>query len=117
MFTDPQSITVNSVAQSMPRVSVGDLKAVYKKGDQTYTLTISHQLVGGDRVRSMVRIDQRKVVTNPLDNSNDYDTLGVYLVFDRPQYGWSETEVDYVVQALKGWLTTGNVTALYGLQS
>jgi hypothetical protein len=116
MFADPQSVTVNAVAQSMPRISSTGLKSEYVKDDETFRLTISHQK-SGKRIRSMVRLDQRAIVPDPLTAVNDYETLGFYFVIDRPEVGFSATQVDYVVQALKTWLSSGNVTALFGQQS
>lgn len=116
MFSDPQSITVNAVAQSMPRIESNGLKTIYKKADRSYTLTVSHQLSKG-RVRSMVRVDKRAVVTNPLDSSNDYDTLAVYFVIDRPEEGFSSTEIDHVRAALSAWLDTTATGKLVGMES
>lgn len=117
MFLDPQSITVNSVAQSMPRIENDKQKSIYQKNDKTFTMTISHTPASGNRVRSMVRVDQRAVVPDPLTSVNDYENLGVYLVIDRPEVGFSATQVDQVVQALKTWLSSTAVTQLYGRES
>lgn len=116
MFADPQSVTVNAVAKSMPRVSSSGLKSEYLKDDEEFKLTISHQK-SNKRIRSMVRIDQRAVVPDPLTAVNDYENLGFYFVIDRPEVGFTSTQVDYLVQGLKTWLSSGNVIALYGQQS
>lgn len=116
MFSDPQSVTVNSVAQSMPRVETTGQSSKYQTADESYKLSISHQK-SNKRIRSMVRIDNRAVVPDPLTSVNDYENLGVYLVVDRPEVGFSATQVDNLVQGFKAWLTTANVTALYGQQS
>jgi len=42
MFADPQSVTVNSVAQSLPAIAREANASVYQKDDATYKLTISH---------------------------------------------------------------------------
>lgn len=115
-FTDPQSITVNAVAQSMPRIETSGLTSKYSKDDESFKLQISHTKTG-DRIRSMVRVDQRAVVADPLTSVNDYENLGVYLVIDRPEVGFTSTQVDYVVQALKGWLTNANVVKVFGRES
>lgn len=116
-FADPQSITVNSVAQSMPRIETNGTSAKYSKDDESYKLSISHQKVANDRIRSMVRVDQRAVVPDPLTAVNDYETLGIYLVIDRPSVGFTSTQVDYVVQGLKTWLSSANVVKLFGQES
>jgi hypothetical protein len=58
----------------------------------------------------MVRADQRVVAADPLTSVNEYKDLGVYLVIDEPEYGFTDAEIDYVVQALTTWLSTANVT-------
>jgi hypothetical protein len=120
MFADPQTITVNSVAQPMPRVLSDGTKSVYQKSDQTFTFTVSHQSLragGKDRVRSMVRVDQRAIVPDPLTAVNDYETLGVYLVIDRPLAGFSSTQVDQLIAGLKTWLDSTAIGKLYGRES
>lgn len=116
MFADPQSVTVNAVAQSMPRVSSKELSSIYSKSDGTFKLTISHT-PSKDRIRSMVRIDQRAIVTNPLDSTNDYDTLSFYSVIDRPVYGFTTAQVEQLVAGFQAWLTAGNVDKLIGTES
>lgn len=117
MFSDPQSVTINSVAQSMPRVSQKDRSAVYMKGDQSYTLSISHSAAAQGHVRSLVRLDQRAVVTNPLDSTNDYDTMTFYCVLDRPTYGFTQAQAEQLVAGFQAWLTAGNVDKLWGQES
>lgn len=116
MLTDPQTITVNSVAQSLPRTLLEGSRATYQSADGLFTMVVSHINAGRDRIRTMVRIDQKAIVPDPLTSVNDYETLGVYLVIDRPQVGFTATQVDYLVQALKAWFTTAQVTALFGRQ-
>jgi hypothetical protein len=117
MLADPQSITVNSVAQSMPRIEVGARRAVYRKNDGTYTLTISHSNASGNRVRSMARVDQVAVVQDPLTQVNDEETLSLYIVLDRPMQGFTSTQVDQLVTGFKAWLTTTVVSQLYGQEA
>lgn len=116
MFADPQVVTVNAVAQSMPRVSTDGLKAIYRKSDQTYQLTISHQS-SAKRIRSMARVDQRAVVADPLTAENDYQILTFYVVVDRPEVGFSSTQTDQLVQGLKSWLDSTAVGKLFGMES
>jgi len=116
MFADPQTVTVNSVAKVMARVLSDGKSATYQLSDQSFKLTISHQL-SNQRIRSMVRIDQRAVVADPLTAVNDYETLSFYFVIDRPEYGFSSTQVDQLAAGLKTWLDTTAVGKLYGQES
>lgn len=116
MFADPQSVTINSVAKSMPRVTSNGLKSEYQMADASFKLTISHT-PSKDRVRSMVRIDQRAIVADPLTSVNDYETLSYYVVIDRPVYGFTTAQVEQIVAGLNAWLTSGNVDKLVGSES
>lgn len=108
-FADPQTITVNTVAQTLNRIKSDGYRSEYAVDDEEFKLTISHQELK-TRTRRMVRVDQRVVAADPLTSENEYKDLGVYIVVDEPEYGFSDTEIDYVVQALAAWLTTANVT-------
>jgi ribosomal protein S25 len=116
MFSDPQTITVNAVAKVMPRVTNNGLVSTYQLADQTFKLTISHEPKKG-RIRSMVRIDQRAVVADPLTSVNDYETLGVYVVVDRPEVGFSMAQQDQLLAALDAWLNTAASDKLFGMES
>lgn len=116
MFTDPQVITVNSVAKSMPRFMIDGTKSFYQTSDELFKLTISH-IKSGDRVRSMVRVDQRAIVADPLTSVNDYETLSFYCVLDRPIYGFTQVQIEQLVAGFKTWLDNTALGKLTGLES
>lgn len=116
MFTDPQSVTVNSVAQSMPRIKVGATDSTYRTADGNFQLRISHQSTKA-RARRMVRLDQSKIATDPLTTNNVSVSAGVYIVVDEPLVGFTDAELDYLVDALVGWLSAGNIAKLLGSES
>jgi hypothetical protein len=116
MFSDPQSVTVNAVAQSMPRVQTQGRESTYQKSDQTYTLTIG-SIQSKDRVNTRVRLDQRKVVADPLTAVNDYETLSVSLLINRPLAGFSMTECEQLIAGFKTWLDNTAIDKLYGQES
>lgn len=117
MFADPQTITVNTVAKSCPRVNTGDLTSTYKEATGEFTFRVSHQETA-KRVRRMVRLDQKKVAADPLTATNSYQTAGVYLVVDEPIVGFSDVELGYLVTALKDWLIAGtNVPKMLASES
>lgn len=112
-FSDPQSITVNSVAQTLPRVSAGPLASTYQKSDNAFRLTISRLV--GKRRRYMVRIDARKVAPDPLASANNLEfTCAAYMVIDAPQLGYSNTELADIALALSGWATAANLQKVVG---
>lgn len=116
MFTDPQTITVNAVAQVMPRISTGNSDSVYSTADESYRLRISHSRIN-DRRRHLVRVDKRAVAADPLTAENSYQELGTYLVVDEPFVGFSDTDIGYVVAALAAWLTPANVAKVLGSET
>lgn len=116
MLTDPQVVTVNSVAQSMPRVESNGLKAVYLTNDENFRLDVSHTDTG-NRVRSLAKITQRKVVTDPLSSDNDYDTSSLQIVIDRPKVGFSLTELEQLRTGFLAWYSAATFAKLYGKES
>lgn len=114
-LADPQTITVNTVAKTLNRIKSDGYRSEYATSDEEFKFIVSHQ-ESKKRTRRMIRIDQRVVAADPLTSVNEYKDLGVYLVIDEPEYGFSDTEIDYVVQALSAWLTTTNVGYVCGNQ-
>jgi hypothetical protein len=119
MFADPQSVTINSVAQSLARTSAGANSGSFKKDDGTVSMDISHQY--GKRVRRVVRLNHQKITPDPLfPAQNSAYTSSVYLVVDEPSVGYSRTEIKQIVDALTGYLTASSgakTTQLLGGES
>lgn len=116
MFTDPQSVTIDGAAHSMPRISSEGMKALYSEADETLKMTISHQESKG-RTRHMVRLDMRVVAADPLTSVNEYKSCGVYLVIDEPEFGFADDALDDIVQGFKTWLSTANVLKVVANES
>lgn len=114
-FADPQSVTVNAVAQSLPRVASNGSSSEYQKEDSSYKLVVSR--IAGKRRRYMVRLDARKIASDPLVSANNREyTMAAYVVVDVPPTGIGYTNPDArdVVLALTGWLTSANVLKVLG---
>jgi hypothetical protein len=117
MFADPQSVTVNAVPISCPRISVGQEEATYRSADRNLQLRVSHQTTNS-RIRRMVRLDQTKIAADPLTAVNSLQKLGVYMVVDQPASEfYTVAEVDYLVDALIAWLSTANIAQVLGGES
>jgi hypothetical protein len=118
-LSDPQSLTINAVAQSLPRVDSGNNASFYSKDDGTVKLTIRHTY--GKRDRDIVRVDFKKVAADPfVSGLNKEYSLSVSLFIDTPPTGFTNTEVKYVVDALAAYLTASsgaNVTKILGGES
>lgn len=116
-FADPQPVTINSVLTNLPRVQTDGLMSVYMSADGTLKLTVSHQVQNDGRVRSMGRLDQTKVATDPISSANKSVTLSIYTVIERPSFGFSSTEVDQLATGYKSWLSSTVIGKLYGKES
>jgi len=116
-FADPQSVTINSVANTLPRTGIGPNSGTFSKDDGTVLLSISHAPARNGRMRRTVRIDHSKIAADPLTAENTEFSMSTYVVVDHPKRGYSNTEVKQIVDALTAYLTasTGaNVTKLLG---
>jgi hypothetical protein len=107
-FADPQSVTINAIAQNLPRVSSGQNSGVFQKDDTTVKLTVSHDYVGG-RARRMVRLDHSKIASDPLMASTNVRLNGsVHLVTNFPETGYTVAEAKQIVDALTAYLTASS---------
>jgi hypothetical protein len=116
MFTDPQTVTINAVAQSMPRIKVGATDSTYRTADETFQFRISHQTTK-NRTRRMVRIDKTVIAADPLTAVNSSQSAGVYLVIDEPKFGFSDADLDFIVDGFIAWFTAGNIAKLLGSET
>jgi len=114
-FTDPQTITVATVAKTLNLIESDKSKSVYTTADDEYKFTISHQQ-SGKRTRRMIRVDRTAVAADPLSAINASVNLGIYVVIDEPPFGFSDTSIWDVVAALSAWLTNANVTKVLSSQ-
>jgi hypothetical protein len=115
-FTDPQTVTINAVAQTLPRTSTDVDKSVYTKDDQTVKLTVSQS--SGRRKAHTLRLDFQKTAADPLISStNIIYSMSVRLVVDRPLTGFTVAEAKQVVDAFAAYMTASsgaNTTKLLG---
>lgn len=115
-FADPQSVTVNAVAQSLANIERLAQASSYRKDDGTYTLRVQH--AEGKRNRRTVRLDFQKVAADPFEPAlNQKFTGSVYAVIDVPVTGWTNTEIKDIVLGLTGWMTSANVLKVLGGES
>lgn len=113
MLTDPQSVTINAVATSLPKTVNGTTQNVYTSADGITSMT-TKQNVTAARFRREVRLSQHKTVADPISGVNKDLGLSVYFVVDEPRFGYSDTEIGYLIDALKTWLTSTNYNKVLG---
>jgi hypothetical protein len=120
VLADPQSVTINAVAVSLPRTGVGAGNAVYTSSDGNVSLAISHQY-GAKRTRRNIRINHRKVAPDPFNSAYNAEySMSCFLVIDHPKVGYTATEAKQIVDALTAYLTASSgakVTAALGGES
>jgi hypothetical protein len=106
-FSDPQSVTINAVTKTLPRVSVDQNSSVYRIDDGSVQLTASHQY--GKRKRSLLRLDYTKTAADPLISStNIVYSMSVQLVVDRPLTGFTVAEQKQIVDAMSAYLAASS---------
>ncbi len=113
MLADPQSVTINGVATSLPKTSNGPTQNVFTSADGVTFLT-TKQNTTASRFRREVRLSQHKVAADPISGVNKDLGLSVYLVIDEPKAGFTDTEIGYLVDSLKAWLTSANYLKVLG---
>lgn len=114
-FSDPQSITVNAVAQSMPLVQRQAQGAVYRTADEAYTFSVGH--TEGKRRRRLVRVDHKKTAADPLTAQNAQVSASIQFIIDEPTWGYTDAELKDISLGLTAWLTSANILKVLGGES
>ena len=115
MYADPQSVTVNSVAQSMPRQgsTQPDRIGTFSTADGTFTFDV-RQNKTNNRFRREVRLTQKKIAADPISALNKEISSSVMIVVDEPRWGFSDTELGYLTAGILAWFTNANRDKLLG---
>lgn len=116
MFADPLTITINGVAKVMARVSSQGTSSIYQTADGNAKLTISHT-EDKTKVRSLVRLDQRKVAADPLSAENVYVPYVQYTVIERPLFGVTQTEINDTNTGFEAFIDSTVIGKLFGKES
>lgn len=115
-FTDPQTVTINSIANTLPRTSSGVNSGVFSKDDGNVVLSVSH--AKGKRTRRTIRIDHSKIAPDPLISAQNIKfSMSAYVVVDVPPTGYTVAEQKQIVDALTAYLSASsgaNTTKLLG---
>lgn len=106
-FADPQSVTINAVAQSLPRVSTEKDSGTFRKDDSNVELVVSHSY--GRRTRRLLKLTHRKIAADPLlSGTNVQYSMSVSVVIDHPVVGYSVAEQKQIVDAITAYLTASS---------
>lgn len=99
-LADPQSIKINGVTSSLPRVNTGNFESEYLSADGLTKLKVA--TTNGRRKRQTVRVDLSKITTDPFDSTQNVEVgESVYLVVDRPPAGFTNEEA---LKAVEGFV-------------
>lgn len=106
-FADPQTVTISTVANTLPRTSSGVDAGVFTKDDGTVKLSVSHQY--GKRTRRTIRLEHSKIAADPLISSTNIKySMTAYLVVDVPVTGYTVAEAKAIVDGLTAYLTASS---------
>lgn len=115
-FADPQSVTINAVAISMPRTSSGVNSGVFTSADGLTRQSVSNTY--GKRTRRAIRLDSSKVAADPLLPAQNVKlSASWYLVCDAPVAGYTNTELKQQADGFLAALTASSgakITQLLG---
>lgn len=115
-LSDPQSVTINAVAVSLPRTSTDTNASSYSSADGLVKETFSHQY--GKRNRHLARIDHSKIAADPFQSSlNARYSMSSYIVIDMPVVGYTPAEAKQVVDGFIAQLNASSgalITKLVG---
>jgi len=115
-FADPQTVTINAVPQTLPRVSSAPNAGAFQKDDGSVKLSVSSEYK--KRTRRTIRLDHKKIAADPLQPStNTLYSMSVYMVVDVPQTGYTVAEQKQIIDGLTAYLTASSgarVTQLLG---
>ncbi len=107
-FSDPQTVTINAVAQVMARVDQ-DPQGTFITSDGLVSETIGQAASGKDRSRRLIRLDHSKIAANPFDSTlNAKYNMAVYVVVDVPSVGYTVTEQKQVTDGFMAYLTASS---------
>lgn len=107
MLADPQSVTVATVAKTLPAIDRGRFTSTYREAGGEHELIISTNFAKRDR--SVIRLNHTKTASDPLTAETVNVSASVYMVIDRSKFGYSDSELDDLVQALCDYSVTATV--------
>lgn len=106
-FTDPQTVTINAIANILSRVSTGQGTGAFQKDDGLVKLSIGNAY--GKRVRRTLRLDHSKIAPDPLLAAQNLRySMSTYIVADVPLQGYSIAEQKQVIDGFVAWMNASS---------
>ncbi len=120
-FSDPQTVTINSIAITLARVAQNGNAGSFLSNDGNCRLDISHQYTKSNRVRSSVKLSTRKIAADPLISAQNIQfSESITVVVDRPVTGYTVAQTKLDVDGFMTWLTASSgakMTQLLGTEN
>lgn len=118
-FADPQSVTIDGTAISLPRTTSAVNRGEYTSNDGLTKMAASHQY--GGRTRRVLRLDVSKIAADPLlAGVNVKAGMSVYIVVDVPITGYTVADQKKVTDGFVAKLAASSgaiMTSLLGGES
>lgn len=118
MYADPQSVTINGVATSLPRTGSSLAEGAFASSDQTTGLTVTHRKTARNRWQHRAALRKDVIVPsvyNPAQNGPQ--SYSVSIVIDAPTVGIATVDVAYLARAIVAWATNANLDKLVAGES
>lgn len=119
MFSDPISVTINAVANSLARTGQGINQGAFSKDDGLVKASIAHTL--GKNNQRVIRLDRTQTVADPLSTGNSFNvTDSVWLVTRTPAVGLTVAQQKQLVDGFIAYLSASSgaaITKLLGGES
>lgn len=100
-LADPQSITINAVATSLPLVRREATKATYQSAAGDQRLIVSYDDKGGKSTRYLIRYEEDAIAADPITGANVRKVLAYYWVIEQPTFGFTDARVSLVSTGFK----------------
>lgn len=106
-LSDPQSVTIDGVAISLPRTSAQANASQYTSADTLTSLVVSSAYA--KRTRRTIRLNSSKTAADPFTSGlNLAYSMSAYLVVDHPIFGYTIAEEADVVDGLVAYLAASS---------
>jgi len=119
MFSDPITVTINAVANSLARTSSGTNSGAFSKDDGLVKASIAHTL--GKTNQRVIRLDRTQTVADPLSTGIYTNvTDSVWLVTRTPAVGLTVVQQKQLVDGFIAYLSASSgaaITKLLGGES
>lgn len=110
LFADPQTITIDTVAQTLNRTGSTETGGRFGTSDRSHRLDVNHQY--GKRTRHQVKLQKDTLVANPLiSGQNVSQSMSVYLVVDHA-VGYDAAAAKKVVDGFIAYLAASSGSAI-----